>query len=332
MTENIKPILVAGGAGFVGGHVVRLLRRQGLPVVILDNFSNAKREFAPKDVRVLDGRKGDRDFVRRVLAEVKPAGVVDLGGFADIWELKLTPAQFYENNVVETARFAEALRAAGVGAYVFSSSAHVYGATSNEPIPESHERSPLSAYARTIRACEDIVCDLFAGPETRYAILRYFNVAGAMDDLSFGQTMPNYYHIISAALNVAFGVVEKVNAYGADFDTPDRTGITDYIHVLDLADLHIKALKTLLEGGASDIVNCGYGHGHSVLEITKAVSQISGKEIPTLFMERRGNFGGIAVVDNSRLIKQWSWRPRFDDLDTIVKHAYLWRQRLSDRT
>jgi UDP-glucose 4-epimerase len=180
-----------------------------------------------------------------------------------------------------------------------------------------------------MRAAEDIVRDILDGSGTRYVILRYFNAAGAMEDLSFGQTKPNYYHIITASLNVAFGVVQKVNAYGSDFDTPDGTGITDYVHVQDLADIHILAITTLLAGGASSTVNCGYGHGHSVLEITNAVSRVSGKQIPTVFMERRGNFEGVAVLDTRKLINEWGWRPKFDDLDTIVKHAYLWRKSLA---
>ena len=321
-------ILVAGGAGYIGGHVVRLLRRRGFAVVILDNFSNARRDYLPNDVSVVEGFKGDRDLVSRTLADYKPVGVVDLGGYADILEKKFTPSQFYENNVAETARFADALLLAGVTNYVFSSSAMVYGQTTNEPILESHSRSPLTIYGRTMRACEDMVQDLFSGPDTRYVILRYFNAAGAMDNLSFGQTMPNYYHIITASLNVAFGLVEKVNAYGNDFETPDGTGITDYIHVQDLADIHIKALTILLGGADSDILNCGYGRGHSVLQITEAVSRISGKQIPIFFMERRGNFGGVSIADNSKLLNSWDWVPQFDDLETIVKHAYLWRKQM----
>jgi UDP-glucose 4-epimerase len=332
MTHSNECILVAGGAGFIGGHVVRLLSRQGFQVVIVDNFSNANRDLLPEGIDVVDGSKGDRELILRTLEEYKPIGIVDLGGYADIWEKKFTPTDFYENNVIQTTRFVETLLAAGVKAYVFSSSAMVYGATTSNPIPESHPRAPLTIYGRSIHACEDIVCDLFEGTDERYAILRYFSVAGAMNDLSFGQTMPNYYHIITASLNVAFGVVEKVNAYGSDFDTPDGTGITDYIHVQDLADIHMKALTRLIEGGDSDIINCGYGHGHSVLEITNAVSQASGKEIPTVFAERRGNFEGVSVVDNSKLINEWDWQPKFDDLNTIVKHAYGWRKQITEST
>ncbi len=328
MTDNKKLILVAGGAGFIGGHVVRLLHRQGFSVVILDNFSNANRDYVPNDVNIVEGSKGDRELVARAIAEHKPTGVVDLGGYADIWEKKFTPTQYYENNVAETVRFVDAVLSAGITNFVFSSSAQVYGETTNEPIAETYARSPLSLYGRTMRACEDIVGDLFGGSDARYVILRYFNVAGAMDDLSFGQTQPNYYHIITASLNVAFGVVEKVNAYGSDFDTPDGTGITDYIHVQDLADIHVNALTRLLDGSDSDIVNCGYGHGRSVLQITNAVARVSGNEIPTNFMERRGNFGGVSVVDDSKLRNTWNWAPRFDDLETIVTHAYQWRKHL----
>lgn len=324
-------VLVAGGAGFIGGHVVRLLRRRNVSVVVLDNFSNAARSLVPDDVAIVEGSKGNHDLVARTLDAYRPVGVMDLAGFADIREKKFTPSDLYENNVVETIRFVRTLMAAGVTNYIFSSSAMVYGDVTNEPITESHVRAPPGIYGRTMQACEDVICDVFGGAERRYVILRYFNVAGAMDDASFGQTMPNYYHVVTAALNVAFGVVKKVNAYGNDFDTPDGTGITDYIHVQDLADIHVQALSRLRDHADSDIVNCGYGHGFSVLQITDALSRISGKDIPTLFMKRRGNFGGISVLDNTRLINEWGWQPEFDDLDTILNHSYSWRKRLMDK-
>jgi len=330
MTHAGQCILVTGGAGYVGGHVVRLLRRRGFAVVVLDNFSNASRKSVPDDVSVAEGSKGDKDLVSRTIDKYRPVAFVDLAGYPDIWEKKLTPAQFYENNVVETIRFVQTLLSAGVPNYLFSSSAMVYGVIKNEPVGESYPQAPTTVHGRSMRAAEDVVRDLLEGSGTRYVILRYFNAAGAMEDLSFGQTMPNYYHIITAALNVAFGVVQKVNAYGSDFDTPDGTGITDYVHVQDVADVHILAITTLLAGGASTVINCGYGHGHSVLEITNSVSRVSGKHIPTVFMERRGNFEGVAVLDNRKLTNEWGWRPRFDDLDTIVKHAYLWRKGLAD--
>ncbi len=325
-------ILVAGGAGYIGGHVVRLLRRHGYQVVILDNFSNSKRNMIPDEVSLVEGSKGDCDLLLRTIDKYKPVGVLDLAGSIDIWGKEITHSEYYENNVVETARFTQALVSAGVTKFVFSSSATVYGVVSNEPVLESHSREPISIYGRTKRACEDIVCDVLGGADRQYVILRYYNVAGAMDDLTYGQYMPNFYHVIAAALNVAFGEVEQLNAYGSDFDTPDGTGIMDYIHVQDLADIHIKALIKLFEGDDSDIVNCGYGHGHSVLEVVDAVSRITDKPIPTNFLPRRGNFGGMSTTNNNKLIHEWGWQPKYNDLDSIVKHAYLWRKHLMDKT
>jgi len=328
MSEAMSPILVAGGAGYIGGHIVRLLRGRGVPVVVLDNFSNALRASLPTDVAVVEGLKGDRDLAARTLEKYQPLAVVDLGGYPELRTNGLTPRDFYENNVVETVRFLETLVSEGIRNYIFSSSATVYGETANDPVPEYHKREPLTAYSRTMRTCEDAVIDIFSGSDRRNLVLRYFNVAGAMEDLSFGQTMPNAYHVMSASLNVAFGTVKKVNAYGNNFDTPDGTGIRDYIHVQDLADIHVRAVERLLsDSGSNDVINCSYGHGWSILEITRAVSRVTGKDIPVNFVEQRGGFSGVSVLDNSKLTNNWKWKPKFDDLDAIVGHAYQWRSK-----
>lgn len=324
-----KPaILVTGGAGYIGSHAVLALRDQGWPVIVLDNLATGVAALVPADVPFVEGDCGDAAVVDRLLAEHKIAAVLHFAASTVVPESVADPMKYYLNNTANTARLIDRCIGAGVGAFIYSSTAAVYGEPDVTAVSEDVPPQPISPYGKGKLMGETMLADAAQAHPFRFMALRYFNVAGADPAGRSGQSTPQATHLIKVACEVAAGKRSRMEIYGTDYDTPDGTCIRDYIHVSDLVDAHIAALDHLLGGGASGIVNCGYGHGHSVREVVDAVRRESGIDIDARPAPRRP--GDMArLVCTSERIRDWlGWTPKHDDLATMVRTAYAWERRL----
>lgn len=317
-------ILVTGGAGYIGSHTSAQLVDAGYSVVVLDNLYTGHAWAVPKSATFVEGDVGDTPLVRQLLKRYHVQAVLHFAGYTVVPESVAEPLRYYANNTCATRNLIESCVAEGVGQFVFSSTAAVYGATSAEPVAETTEPHPINPYGRSKLMSEWILQDVAATGKLRFVALRYFNVAGAKLDASLGQATANATHLIKVACEAAAGKRSKIDIYGTDFPTPDGTGVRDYIHVEDLARAHIDALRYLDKNGSSEILNCGYGRGFSVREVLKAVEAASGKKIATRDMPRRPGDPAAVVADSRRIRSVLGWSPQFDDLPTICKTAYAW--------
>lgn len=327
----MKPIvLVAGGAGYVGSHVVNQLYDVSWPVVVLDDLSTGRRESIPDDVPFVQGDVGDRQLVGDVLRGHDCWAVLHFAGSIIVSESFENPLAYYLNNVVASQNLISMCVEAGVKAFVFSSSAAVYGESIKSPIPESAETRPISPYGRTKLITEWALADISKVADFRHVCLRYFNVAGADRQGRCGQSGPVTTHIIKTLTEVAVGKRDKFILFGNDYPTPDGTCIRDYIHVDDLARAHVAALDHLIEGGDSLTVNCGYGHGYSNQEIITAMGKVAAMPIAVELAARR--LGDVAelVGDPTLIGEALDWSPTFDDLEMILRSALDWERGLTD--
>lgn len=323
-------ILVTGGCGYIGSHMVHALVDAGERVVVLDNLSTGTRAAIPGSVPLVVGSVGDQALVERLAREHQVSAIIHFAGSIVVPESVADPLKYYRNNTANSRTLLEAAVACGIEQFIFSSTAAVYGNPERVPIDEDAPPHPMSPYGTSKLMTEAMLKDVGAAHGMRYLILRYFNVAGADPQLRTGQSTPNATHLIKVAVQAALGLRPEVQVFGTDYATPDGTCIRDYIHVTDLVGAHASALEHLRCGGASLTLNCGYGKGYSVLEVIEAVQRAARDRFPVRRVGRRPGDPAVIVADGNRLRATLGWQPRFDDLDRIVAHALAWERRLAN--
>lgn len=321
-------ILVTGGAGYIGSHVVLALLDAGLPVVVLDDLSTGSTAAIPAGVPLVRGSTGDVALVRAALRRYRVEAVVHLAASLIVPESVQDPTRYWRNNVANTLALAEVCVAEGVARLVFSSTAAVYGIPDRLPVDETAPCRPINPYGASKYAAEQLLQDTAAAHRLAVVALRYFNVAGADPAGRAGQRNIGATHLIKVACEAALGQRSVVAVYGSDYDTPDGTGIRDYIHVTDLARAHVEALRYLAMGGAGAVLNCGYGNGHSVRAVLRAVEQAAGVVLPISMAPRRPGDPPAIVAAAGRIQALLDWRPAFGDLDRIVGDALAWERRM----
>lgn len=321
-------ILVTGGAGYIGSHMVHALADAGEDVVVLDNLSTGFRFLLPEHVPFVLGGTGDSDLVAEVIAEHEVTSIIHFAASIVVPESVSDPLGYYRNNTMNTCLLLQAAVAGGVRHFIFSSTAAVYGNPECSPVREDAATRPISPYGSSKLMSEIMLHDAGRAHDLRFVALRYFNVAGADPQQRSGQSTAGATHLIKVACETALGRRPKIQVYGTDYPTPDGTCIRDYIHVTDLVRAHSAALGYLRQGGASATFNCGYGHGASVLEVLAAVKRVSGIDFPVEVTSRRPGDPAALVADVGRILATLDWQPQFDDLDTIVAHALAWERRL----
>ena len=327
----MKPfsILVTGGAGYIGSHAVLALADAGWPVVVIDNLVTGFRWAVDERAAFVEGDIGDPALVGRVLADHRVGAILHFAGSVVVPESVENPLKYYRNNTANSRSLIESAVTGGVRHFIFSSTAATYGIPEVIPVKEDMPTRPINPYGMSKLMTEAMLKDVAAAHPMNYCALRYFNVAGADPQGRSGQSTAGATHLIKVGAEAATGKREFVSVFGTDFDTPDGTGVRDYIHVTDLADAHLHALE-LLMGNAkqSHIMNCGYGRGFSVLDVLDSVDRVAGLTLDRRMGPRRAGDPDALVADNSRILERTQWRPRYDDLDTIVSHALAWEQRL----
>ena len=324
-------ILVTGGAGYIGSHMVHALTDAGERVVVLDNLSTGFRFLIPNDVPLVVGSTGDRELVRNVIRRHGITAVIHFAASIVVPESVADPLAYYSNNTMNTCSLLGAAVETGVKHFIFSSTAAVYGNPQAVPVREDAATMPISPYGSSKLMSEIMLHDTGRAYGLRFVVLRYFNVAGADPKQRTGQSTPAATHLIKVACETALGKRPKIEVFGTDYPTPDGTCIRDYIHVSDLADAHSAALAYLRDDGASATFNCGYGRGASVLEVINSVKRVSGRDFPVEIRGRRAGDPAVLVADVSRIRSTLDWQPQFEDLDTIVSHAFAWEQILGKR-
>jgi len=331
MHEDRMTVLVTGGAGYIGSHMVWRLVDGGERVVVLDRLSTGFEWAVAPEAKLVIGEVGDEALVERIIAENEVDAIIHFAGSIVVPESVADPLGYYLNNTVQSRALAAAAIRAGVRHFIFSSTAAVYGDAGTRPVVESAPTVPLSPYGRSKLMTEWMLEDAARAHDFRFAALRYFNVAGADPRGRTGQSTRGATHLIKVACETALGKRDKIEILGTDYDTPDGTCVRDYIHVSDLANAHADALAYLRAGGDSLIANCGYGHGYSVREVVDAVLRVSGVDFKVVEGPRRAGDVPAVVADSTLARERFGWRPEHDDLDECVATALAWEKSLSLR-
>jgi UDP-glucose 4-epimerase len=323
------PVLVTGGAGYIGSHAVLALKDAGWPVAVIDNLSNGTREVVPEDVPFYEGNIADRALIERIFREQGTQAIMHFAGSIVVPESVEHPLEYYANNTLASHALISSAVAAGVKHILFSSTAATYGAPERVPISEDDPKAPINPYGASKLMTERMLADASAAHPFNYCALRYFNVAGADPKGRTGQIGKGATHLIKVAAEAAVGKRDHIDVYGTDYPTADGTCVRDYIHVSDLADAHVAALQWLVEHpGENLVMNCGYGKGLSVLEVLDAVDRHTNMPIKRVMTARRAGDPPELVAGNARLLETLDWRPRYADIDTIVGDALAWERRL----
>jgi UDP-glucose 4-epimerase len=320
-------ILVTGGAGYIGSHVALQLRSRAERVVVLDDLSRGFRQ-AVMDAPLVVGNVGDPGLVQRVLEEHGVDTVMHFAAYTIVPESVRDPLKYYGNNTCATRSLLDSCVRGGVRNFVFSSTAAVYGIPAAGVAAEDTPTAPINPYGASKLMSEWMLASVAQAAPLTYAALRYFNVAGSDSAGRIGQATPNATLLVKVACEAAVGRRADVAIFGTDYDTEDGTGVRDYIHIEDLAAAHLDALDYLRKGGTSTTLNVGYGHGYSVRQVLSSVERISGKRLVVREEPRRAGDPPALVARAERIRSVLGWRPRLDDLDTIVRTAYAWEQRL----
>ncbi len=319
------PVLVTGGAGYIGSHAVLALVDAGWTVAVIDDLSTGFRAAVPEGVPFYEGDVADRDLVARIIHEQRIGAIMHFAGSVVVPESVANPLEYYDNNTAKSRALIAAAVAHGVRPFIFSSTAATYGASETSPVAEDTPQRPINPYGWSKLMTEQMLADTAAVHDFNYGALRYFNVAGADPQGRAGQSTAGATHLIKVACEAATGKREGVAIFGTDFDTRDGTGVRDYIHVSDLAVAHVLLLEALIgQPERSLTMNCGYGRGFSVREVLDAVDRVTGETIRRREESRRAGDPAELVSDPALIRASLPWEPQHDDLDTIVRHALAW--------
>ena len=322
-------ILVTGGAGYIGSHVVKALGEQGHTLLTYDNLSTGNK-WAVLYGKLVVADLSDETTLRNVIQDFGPDAVMHFAASIVVPESVANPLKYYRNNTVNTLKLLAAVNENNIHNFIFSSTAAVYGTPDKVPVDEDAPLAPINPYGASKAMNETILKDLsLANSDFRYVALRYFNVAGSDPQNRIGQAYKEATHLITRALKTAKGEFDQLQIFGTDYQTPDGTCIRDYIHVDDLAAAHVLSMNYLADGGKSDVLNCGYGHGYSVKEVVNATRKVVGRDFKVHETGRRPGDPAALVADSSKLRKTLSWVPQYDDLEYIIKTAWSWEQRSS---
>ena len=324
--KGVKKILVVGGAGYIGAHMVRQLLKARCEVVILDNLSTGSRKLVHGG-QFVQGSLGDADLLGRLFTEHAFDAVMHFAAFSQVGESMHQPLKYYRNNVVETVALLEAMLRHGVKRFIFSSTAAVYGEPTAIPISETHPCAPTNPYGNTKLAVERMLADCDAAYGLKYTALRYFNAAGADDSSEIGELHDPETHLIPIVLHAAAGRIDHIQVFGSDYPTTDGTCIRDYVHVNDLAQAHLLALDALLGGGQSAIYNLGSSTGYSVQDVIAKAQTVTEKKISVVQAPRREGDPAILVASSEKIKRELGWKPVYDDLETIIRTAWDWHRK-----
>ncbi|MFN3724705.1 MAG: UDP-glucose 4-epimerase GalE [Allosphingosinicella sp.] len=324
--------LVTGGAGYIGSHAVLALLDAGWPVVVIDNLTTGFDWAVDKRATLVRGDVGDQALVEQVMRDHAASAVMHFAGSIIVPESVENPLKYYHNNTANSRALIESAVRCGVRHFIFSSTAATYGIPDQVPITEDARQEPINPYGWSKLMTERMLRDVAFAHPLNFCALRYFNVAGADPTGRSGQSTAGATHLIKVAVEAATGKRSHVSVFGTDYDTPDGTGIRDYIHVSDLAAAHVDALEKLIATpDESYLMNCGYSRGFSVLEVLDAVDRVTNMKIERRFEPRRPGDPDSLVADNSRILATLPWRPKRDDLDTIIADALAWERKLAER-
>ena len=325
-------ILVTGGAGYIGSHAVLALLDAGWPVVVIDNLTTGFEWAVPTAATLVRGDVADQSLIEQVLREHGVAAIMHFAGSIVVPESVADPLKYYRNNTVASRALIESAVRCGVRHFIFSSTAATYGIPETVPVREDMPTVPINPYGWSKLMTERMLADVAAAHPINYCALRYFNVAGADPEGRSGQSTAGATHLIKVAVEAAIGKRGHVAVFGTDYPTADGTGIRDYIHVSDLAAAHLDALGALMEQPErSMVMNCGYGRGFSVLEVLASVDRVTNVSVERRIEPRRAGDPPALIADNRKILDTLPWRPRRDDLDTIVRDALAWERRLAER-
>ncbi|MBH8562266.1 UDP-glucose 4-epimerase GalE [Nostoc sp. CENA67] len=328
MSPGKPSILVTGGAGYIGSHTVLALKQAGYEVVILDNLVYGHQDLVEKvlQVELVIGDTGDRALLDDLFKTRDIAAVMHFSAYAYVGESVTDPAKYYRNNVVGTLTLLEAMLAASVKKFVFSSTCATYGVPEVIPIPENHPQNPINPYGATKLMVERILSDFDVAYGFKSVRFRYFNAAGAHPNGLLGEDHNPETHLIPLVLLTALGKRESISIFGTDYPTPDGTCIRDYIHVSDLADAHVLGLEYLLKDGESEVFNLGNGNGFSVKEVIAAAEEVTGLSIPVQECDRRAGDPPSLIGSGEKARKILGWQPQYPSIKDIVTHAWQWHQ------
>jgi UDP-glucose-4-epimerase GalE len=319
-------VLIVGGAGYIGSQTAKLVAQAGMQPVVLDNLVYG-HEWAVKWGPLVKGDLSDPVLVDRVLREHDVTSVIHFAAYAYVGESVSNPRKYFRNNVVNTLNLLDAMVDRGVRDIVFSSTCATYGEPTHVPISEDHPQRPVNPYGESKLAVEKMLHWYHGAYGIRFAALRYFNAAGADPEGELGEEHDPETHLIPLAIKAALGKAPELSIFGTDYPTPDGTAVRDYIHVADLADAHISALQHLAKGSDALRLNLGTGRGQSVREVIAAVEKVSGRKVPGREVGRRAGDPPELVADPRRAREVLGWQPKYDDIETIVEHAYRWHSR-----
>lgn len=332
LPETSKPsVLVTGGAGYIGSHAVLALKDAGWKVAVIDNLTTGFRFAVPGGVPLYEGDISDDALLARIFAEQQTEAVMHFAGSIVVPESVEDPLKYYRNNTANSRVLIEAMVEARIPHFIFSSTAATYGVPETSPVKEDAPQEPINPYGWSKLMTERMLADTARAHALNYCALRYFNVAGADPEARSGQSTAGATHLIKVAVEAALGKRERVSVFGTDYNTPDGTGVRDYIHVSDLADAHVLALEALIaQPERSLTMNCGYGRGFSVLEVLDAVDRVTNRKLDRRIEGRRAGDPDQLISDPSRIRAILPWQPKHADLDTIIAHALAWERKLSD--
>jgi UDP-glucose 4-epimerase len=329
---NKVPVLVTGGAGYIGSHAVLALKDAGWPVAVVDDLSNGSREVVAEGVPFYEGNVADRELVDRIFREQQIQAIMHFAGSIVVPESVEHPLKYYANNTLASHALISAAVEAGVKHILFSSTAATYGVPERVPISEEDPKEPINPYGASKLMTERMLADASAAYPFNFGALRYFNVAGADPAGRTGQIGKGATHLIKVAAEAAVGKRDHIDVYGTDYPTADGTCVRDYIHVSDLAAAHVAALEWLVEhSGENLVMNCGYGKGLSVLEVLDAVDRHTNSPLKRVMADRRAGDPPELVAGNARLLATLAWRPQYADIDVIVRDALEWERKLLSR-
>lgn len=328
MHIDSKRVLVVGGAGYIGSHMVLNLRRAGYQPVVVDNLSKGHRE-AVLDAELLVGDMADTEFLQQVFAKYSFSAVMHFASFIEVGESVKFPAKYYQNNVAATLNLLDVMIKSGVKNFIFSSTAAVYGEPQSRLINESHILAPINPYGRSKWMVEEMLKDFALSDGLNYAILRYFNAAGADPEGRLSERHEPESHLIPLVLQAAAGQKSHITIFGDNHSTADGTCVRDYVHVADLCNAHLLALNALNNSKKNIICNLGTGHGYSVLQVIDAARRVTGKDIPVMMGSPRAGDPATLVADPSLAKEMLHWVPKYPDLESMIEHAWKAMEELS---